>query len=105
MAKLGSKSNPLILNVHSEAKLKYVVQICEKNDWYYLCGINPQDPENFEDLERKLYPPTIQWENEKVGRNEICPCGSGKKFKKCCWDQAQQAEALELKKCQLSAPV
>lgn len=21
---------------------------------------------------------------EKVGRNELCPCGSGKKFKKCC---------------------
>lgn len=20
----------------------------------------------------------------KVGRNEVCPCGSGKKFKKCC---------------------
>lgn len=20
----------------------------------------------------------------KVGRNDICPCGSGKKFKKCC---------------------
>jgi uncharacterized protein YecA (UPF0149 family) len=20
----------------------------------------------------------------KVGRNERCPCGSGKKFKKCC---------------------
>jgi uncharacterized protein len=20
----------------------------------------------------------------KVGRNETCPCGSGKKFKKCC---------------------
>ncbi|MDD3234623.1 MAG: SEC-C metal-binding domain-containing protein [Candidatus Omnitrophica bacterium] len=20
----------------------------------------------------------------KVGRNEPCPCGSGKKFKKCC---------------------
>jgi len=20
----------------------------------------------------------------KVGRNEACPCGSGKKFKKCC---------------------
>lgn len=20
----------------------------------------------------------------KIGRNEICPCGSGKKFKKCC---------------------
>ncbi|HYG24873.1 MAG TPA: SEC-C metal-binding domain-containing protein [Verrucomicrobiae bacterium] len=22
--------------------------------------------------------------SEKVGRNEPCPCGSGKKFKKCC---------------------
>jgi preprotein translocase subunit SecA len=22
--------------------------------------------------------------NQKVGRNDPCPCGSGKKFKKCC---------------------
>jgi preprotein translocase subunit SecA len=22
--------------------------------------------------------------NQKVGRNEACPCGSGKKYKKCC---------------------
>lgn len=22
--------------------------------------------------------------NKKVGRNELCPCGSGKKYKKCC---------------------
>lgn len=21
----------------------------------------------------------------KVGRNDICPCGSQKKFKRCCW--------------------
>lgn len=21
---------------------------------------------------------------DKVGRNDLCPCGSGKKFKKCC---------------------
>jgi SEC-C motif len=24
----------------------------------------------------------------KIGRNEPCPCGSGKKFKKCCIDSA-----------------
>src|SRR5207249_4706832 len=23
---------------------------------------------------------------EKVGRNDLCPCGSGKRFKKCCRD-------------------
>jgi uncharacterized protein len=29
---------------------------------------------------------------EKVGRNEPCPCGSGKKYKKCC--ALKEAEAL-----------
>ena len=27
---------------------------------------------------------TIRRELPKVGRNDPCPCGSGKKFKKCC---------------------
>jgi len=26
----------------------------------------------------------IQRETAKVGRNDVCPCGSGKKYKKCC---------------------
>jgi hypothetical protein len=25
--------------------------------------------------------------NEKVGRNDPCPCGSGKKFKSCCMNK------------------
>ncbi|MBN2802570.1 MAG: YchJ family protein [Deltaproteobacteria bacterium] len=28
--------------------------------------------------------PTFVRETPKVGRNEPCPCGSGKKYKKCC---------------------
>jgi preprotein translocase subunit SecA len=27
---------------------------------------------------------TIRNRGEKIGRNEPCPCGSGKKFKACC---------------------
>jgi preprotein translocase subunit SecA len=27
---------------------------------------------------------TVQRQGRKVGRNEPCTCGSGKKFKKCC---------------------
>lgn len=23
----------------------------------------------------------------RVGRNDLCPCGSGNKFKKCCWNR------------------
>jgi len=29
-------------------------------------------------------PKTVVREGEKVGRNDPCPCGSGKKYKKCC---------------------
>ena len=29
-------------------------------------------------------PEPVRRETPKVGRNEACPCGSGKKFKKCC---------------------
>lgn len=29
-----------------------------------------------------------------VGRNEKCPCGSGKKFKKCCIYKAKRVDAL-----------
>ncbi len=35
--------------------------------------------------EGRLVPPTTQRrETPKVGRNDPCPCGSGKKYKKCC---------------------
>lgn len=27
---------------------------------------------------------TIVREYEKIGRNDLCPCGSGKKYKNCC---------------------
>ena len=31
-----------------------------------------------------LFGDTFQRDTPKVGRNDPCPCGSGKKFKKCC---------------------
>ena len=34
---------------------------------------------------------TLPAEMSKVGRNDPCPCGSGKKFKKCCIDKPQPA--------------
>jgi preprotein translocase subunit SecA len=29
-------------------------------------------------------PVTVKREGKKIGRNDPCPCGSGKKYKKCC---------------------
>ncbi len=36
------------------------------------------------DTEEKEEKKTSIKEEEKKGRNELCPCGSGKKYKKCC---------------------
>jgi preprotein translocase subunit SecA len=27
---------------------------------------------------------TVRRASDKIGRNDPCPCGSGKKYKKCC---------------------
>ncbi|MCU7839825.1 MAG: SEC-C domain-containing protein [Candidatus Thiodiazotropha sp. (ex Lucinoma annulata)] len=43
----------------------------QDGDWYFVDG--------------QLVPPKPEMRKQpKVGRNEPCPCGSGKKFKKCC---------------------
>ena len=63
-----------------------------------LVRIQLAEPEHIEDLqqpkEQKLIfsggdgvPPAkkpVKRETEKIGRNAPCPCGSGKKYKKCC---------------------
>jgi len=44
-------------------------------------------PDSDDNLEPYVHPTSIQVVNQpgkKVGRNEPCPCGSGKKYKKCC---------------------
>lgn len=46
--------------------------------WYYIDGTFPQAD--------KIQEPTASQpiNSDKVGRNDPCPCGSGKKYKKCC---------------------
>ncbi len=34
---------------------------------------------------------TLRRDGKKVGRNDPCPCGSGKKYKKCCLAREEQA--------------
>jgi len=43
---------------------------------------------------QKQYPPlTVYRTSPKIGRNDPCPCGSGKKFKKCCLDKGAALSA------------
>jgi len=36
------------------------------------------------DIFDEEYPNTPFLKDKKIGRNALCPCGSGKKYKKCC---------------------
>lgn len=44
----------------------------------------PQLPRSAPDEPPKASPSPVRRDQEKVGRNDPCPCGSGKKYKKCC---------------------
>ncbi|UCF79196.1 MAG: preprotein translocase subunit SecA [Candidatus Eiseniibacteriota bacterium] len=54
-------------------------------------GVPP--PGEGAEIARRRGRPVVQRRVQKVGRNDPCPCGSGKKYKKCCLpaEQGQQA--------------
>jgi SWIM/SEC-C metal-binding protein len=83
-ARLGTAKNPAVVTVKTKARLKEVTLLFQKNGWNYEIEVEPDKPEDIIDLERLLNPPEPKKAGEKVGRNEPCPCGSGKKHKKCC---------------------
>ncbi|MEX0806490.1 MAG: PBPRA1643 family SWIM/SEC-C metal-binding motif protein [Candidatus Binatia bacterium] len=83
-ARLATQKNPAVVSVQSEARLKEVTSIFEAHGWKCRIALEPEKPEDVSDLTRLLNPlkPTIA--EKKIGRNETCPCGSGRKSKNCC---------------------
>lgn len=50
------------------------VEYCAKKDWEYQAKVKPAMSSSKQ----------VSVSVTKVGRNDPCPCGSGKKYKKCC---------------------
>jgi SWIM/SEC-C metal-binding protein len=87
-AKLGTEKMPASVCVQSNERKKEVASIFKKHGWQYTIELEPDKPEDISDLELLLNTPTQKVAEKKVGRNEPCPCGSGKKYKKCCGSSA-----------------
>jgi len=83
-AKLGTENNPVVVNVQTEQRVKELELVFEENGWKYTIELEPDKPEDITSLEILLNPIKTKIAEKKVGRNEPCPCGSGKKYKKCC---------------------
>ena len=102
-------------NALTEARV--LEDVCGR-DWFEAVLFdalnNPEDPERFrmhrfgyfgnaaDELDELLAEDDAQGEAEApiqnplrdVGRNDPCPCGSGKKFKKCCLGRGEPAGAV-----------
>lgn len=58
------KTNGTATQLHETSRFTH-----DGERWFYVDGVGQQP---------------VRREAPKVGRNNPCPCGSGKKFKKCC---------------------
>ena len=83
-AKLGTEKNPAVVTVQTESRFKEMAAAFEEKGWKYRIELDPDKSEDISDLTRLLNPPKPRIVEKKVGRNESCPCGSGKKYKNCC---------------------
>ncbi len=72
-----------------------------RRKWHEEHGEDDDDFEEDETEEDEVEEPEpppliIVRRSERIGRNDPCPCGSGKKFKKCCMNKGQIEEETDL---------
>lgn len=69
----------LLWNMY-EARAEWLHGLEEWNDIF--------DEEKRKEIKKNYNRSKIVVKDKKIGRNDPCPCGSGKKYKKCCGDAA-----------------
>ena len=55
-AKLGTATNPAVVNVQTEKRVKELESVFDENGWNYKIELEPDKPENIEALEILLNP-------------------------------------------------
>jgi SWIM/SEC-C metal-binding protein len=83
-AKLGTQLNPAVVHAQTEKRAKELKSVFEENGWKHTIVVDPDKPEDTTDLDILMNPLKTKIADKNVGRNQTCPCGSGKKYKKCC---------------------
>jgi hypothetical protein len=82
---LDSIAEDTLLSAEIDFEKLYWNMLDAKAEWLYTLeqwdGILPQ--EKRDEITKEYKQSKIAVSN-KVGRNDPCPCGSGKKYKKCC---------------------
>ena len=83
---LDTVEEDTVISLAFDKERLYKNMVAAKADWLYEL---PQWKEIFSEEELKKFykeqkESTTIRKPKKIGRNDPCPCGSGKKYKKCC---------------------
>ena len=87
------KENPIeemtedtVVSLAFDKEMLYKNMVDAKADWLYNLPAWEKifDEETRKDLYREAKKMNTIVKGKKIGRNDPCPCGSGKKYKKCC---------------------
>jgi SWIM/SEC-C metal-binding protein len=84
MSQLGTSKKPAVVRVRTQARAEEILAICNREGWQVIVGLEPDQDEDISDVERLLHPRAPAKAATAPGRNDPCPCGSGRKYKKCC---------------------
>jgi len=87
VAKLGTKQRPAVVRVQTEERAMEFLDLCNKHEIQVIIGVESDKQEDISDIKRILRSPLPVKAPPRIGRNDYCPCGSGKKYKKCCEEQ------------------
>ncbi|RBP81083.1 zinc chelation protein SecC [Marinomonas rhizomae] len=82
--KPGSEENPLILQVQTPIRRDEINVTLLENGLFAEISIDSERAEDITPLDMVLNKPAPQIVEKAPQRNDPCPCGSNKKYKKCC---------------------
>ncbi len=82
--RLGTRKAPAKISVQTQEREQELAAIFAENGWDCVIEVNSEQDENIRDLESLQVKQIQAVSTKKANRNDPCPCGSGRKYKKCC---------------------
>jgi SWIM/SEC-C metal-binding protein len=82
--KAGTEGFPVSVIVQTETRKHEVEQMAIEHAIVISVVVDEAQAENTIELETLINKTTTITFEKKPNRNDVCPCGSGKKYKKCC---------------------
>ena len=84
MARLGSSGRPATARVQTLERAHEIVSLCDRHEWKVIVGVEPDKPEDVSDVAQLLNGRPQPIVAAAPSRSAPCPCGSGRKYKRCC---------------------